>query len=119
MDKGPKMISKELLQDVLDMKNINISYVDADSENNICYGLTWKYSETINIYELTHKCKEWALNQDYVIKTFYDHDGSAFANISSGIISLVEIKQMTHKSDTEPAAVFKACEWILKEQDVN
>ena len=56
------LISKELLSKVL---NRNILKIKIFS-NCVGYFYDEKYDE-INIFELAHKCKEWALNKNYEI----------------------------------------------------
>lgn len=74
----------------------------------------------INIYELAHKCKEWAVLQDYYIEHGYESiqesfgaycilriyfDGDMIFNNFSG----------AEDYQKEPEAIFKACEWILEQ----
>jgi len=61
--------------------------------------------ESENIYELAHKCKEWAFSKKI--------------NICSGIRKNVGVVEYyctastnTVYADTEPEAIFLACEWI-------
>ena len=74
----------------------------------------------INIYELAHKCKEWAYSQGYIISSGLtpvlgvNKDGWAEVFSSS---TPLDGKLHTFKQLSEPEAVFKACEWILKEQN--
>lgn len=68
------IISKELLSEILDKKVVvdDISNIEL-KENTITFiedywdedeGSGFYRNHTINIYELAHKCKEWALNQE-------------------------------------------------------
>ena len=106
------MISKELLSEVL---GINIDENDIYIKNNyIYYAYCRSDNEWINassnIYELAHKCKEWALSKEYVISSHskYKLDGyNCILYCNNGEID----EDFT--SDTEPGAIFKACEWIL------
>ena len=106
------MISKELLNSVL---RTNIQQGDYYIKNNI---LSYSYCrcdnewivQKINIYELAFKCKEWAiLNGGYNIwssgygKECYI-DGRSFK----------EFENIRFFAASEPEAIFKACEWILK-----
>lgn len=66
-------------------------------------------SEFINIYELAHKCKEWAYKRDTALISGMDYiDKSCFCNIweTDGI-------KFTVRGDTEPESIFKACQYIL------
>lgn len=71
--------SKELLSEVLkrdvplNSKGFNIMTV---KENIISYGIEFSFKKEINIYELEHKCKVWALNKGYQFRVYYQADGS-------------------------------------------
>ena len=106
-----EMISKELLSEVLGADNFrDIKKV----ENNITYTSFWNYDsrlayEHINIYELTFLCKEWALEYPHILEVRL-HADICTVNIEKDG-NYVWIVQ----EDTEPEAIFKACEFILKE----
>jgi len=71
---------------------------------------THKYKE-INIHELANKCKEWALEQGYELRTS-----------TKGIIDVYNMNYNCEFIDSlnyrlpEPQTVFKYCEWILKQK---
>lgn len=126
------MISKELLSEVL---NINVTDVEYDEKLRcINYGIDGDkdYRRKLeNVYELAHKCIEWAfknkiqvyalnkwkyketllgpteMKYKVVTKTFEE---SLFDAIGKATIDCFY-------ADTMPEAVFKACEWIMKEKD--
>ena len=127
------MISKELLSEVLHGGRIIIKYLE-NMENCLEY-ISYcsinemngtKYNENlpdnyyvvkadrwqeINIYELAHKCKEWAFNKGGI-------------DITSGkrlgldgwecLVFIGVIPCDCYEAETEPEAIFKACEWILE-----
>ena len=112
------MISKELLSEVLDLKRVDDIYI----EDNILYFC--KLNKGINIYELVHKCKEWAYTKykiiltsklfDYQIKNIFD------CYLETGEKSRENIRNFAHPdfiSNTEPEAIFKACQWILENKN--
>ena len=71
----------------------------------------------INIYELAHKCKEWAFKQGYeLFSRILSNDNQPFGNC---VVYRVEadLEESLHivNDNTEQEAIFKACEWILKE----
>ena len=129
------MISKELLSIVL---NKTIMYYCSNSaelrqivrikvENNIlkynfndgCIKNTFiMYDGSINIYELAHKCKEWALNKGYFILSAVD----GYCTVED-IVDFILRFSITHPSEfkclsyPEPESVFKACQWILEYKD--
>ena len=114
------MISKELLSEVLKEKTDKPNMI---SDDLLAYGVDdedyntelLKYKE-INIYELAHKCKEWALK--HIIDKEIQSTGCA---ITSWIISngkgkaRILIIDKSFIANTEVEVIIKACEWILKE----
>lgn len=76
--------------------------------------------DKINIYELAHKCKEWAANlspnkhalSSYPrwgdIRNYKKTNGSYY--ICQHLVSGVQFE-----AETEPEAIFRACEWILEQ----
>lgn len=75
----------------------------------------------INIYELAHKCKEWAWNQEsYQIQSMFIHLEFKTAKELSEIPKCQAIVCNEHgkfvdffDAKTEPEAIFQACQWIL------
>ena len=61
---------KELLSEVLE---VNICYF-AIRQNEVIYTYD-DCDDTINIYELAHKCKEWALSKGYQFKVYIQTNG--------------------------------------------
>lgn len=58
-------ISKELLSEVL---KVNVTYTEKLIGNTLGFKTNnVDFTHLINIYELAHKCKEWALTKGYVI----------------------------------------------------
>ena len=107
-------ISKELLSEVynFDIKDIILLGTDDVTYevrfNGLKNGL--KYN-IINIYELAHKCKEWALSKECELLSCIRDENTSLCDIYSDVLDC----KFTHYANTEPEAIFKACEWILKE----
>jgi len=115
------MISKELLSKVLGFECS--SYKELGGDDNIIYPLVhygWvkgieqisnakQYPKGINIYELAHKCKEWALGKDFVLYSGSTHRTKKYR---CDIYTKDGDVDEDFVSDTEPKAIFKACEWI-------
>ena len=74
-----------------------------------------RYKECIiNIYELAHKCKEWAYTKDYHLNSkLQDNFWFCYCEnlIHNGYDYVSKYKL------TEPEAIFEACEWILKQKE--
>ena len=103
------MISKELLSEVLGVYVRDGWYFDCEIliyTYDKILGLDENYHAEINIYELVHKCKEWAYtNHEAVINIFQKTSYNPYT---------AKLEGKVFQSDTEPEAVFKACEWVLK-----
>lgn len=77
--------------------------------------------QQINIYELAHKCKEWALTQECSIESTFRHTiGLAWVVYTikyNGYDRFGNKREHTYKqefySDTEPNSIFVACQWVL------
>ena len=103
------MISKELLSAVLKEKRVILDYEISISKNEIHYGhIDIEEDGFINIYELAHKCKEWALNLGYILYSAV-HGYECYID-SRNFIRNTPIRFL---AESEPEAIFKACEWIL------
>ena len=64
-------ISKELLSEVLGFTSGNVFVKEVETRNNdieyLCNVGGWTL---LNIYELAHKCKEWARKKGFFIRTW-------------------------------------------------
>ena len=117
-------ISKKLVESVLGYKNITSIRVVG---NNICTirknddSVLRETHNTINIYELAYKCKEWAVNlrpnkhalSSYPrwgdIRNYKKTNGSYY--ICQHLVSGAQFE-----AETEPESIFKACEWLLNNE---
>ena len=123
------MISKELLRAVVGVniladdvfiKNNNIYYAYCRSDNE------WVNS-VMNNYELSHKCKEWAIRQSnkenkikyceitQIYTIFYKSKNTVSCYVHFYYEDGKDGAGKEFIAETEPEAIFKACEWILKE----
>lgn len=107
--------SKELLSIVLDCE-----VLDSVIKDNTIWPLefsSWrsgeiqlcnckKYRSGINIHELAHMVKEWARTEKQIL----------LASSSNGICEFVRKDIEATYAATEPEAVFKAGEWLLKDR---
>ena len=112
-------LSKELLLELRLFNNIEDTEWKYKIDKNtlkVIYNIT-NYFEgnlfTINIYELTHKYKEWALKYDLDCNSGYDFGNELYNCRVFSQKQGTEIKYSL--GDTEVEAIIKACEWIYKE----
>lgn len=151
------MISKELLGEVLGLYEVYSIYdvnddiaPEFNSNSEIAFEYFGKEEDididedydcssnmqdmVINIYELAHKCKEWA--RDSFSKEITSHSGAdkfnnksfAFINFKANLLNLNEaIKgakeewavsfECRKEAGSEPEAIFNACQWILDNKE--
>ena len=132
--KGQKMnelISKELLSDVLGVEVVRIGEFNGSNlqvqiehlEYADYYEIAFKrkndWFSTINIHELAHKCKEWALKNSIRLTVVMNKKITivyikSFPRDSSKEMSGKDFP-MPIKAETEPEAIFKACEWAREQ----
>ena len=101
------IINTKLIREVLNPKH-PIEDISIYNDNIIIeckYGLVID----INIYELSHKCKEWAeINHGYIL--------CSYKCGSVGNCQIMKLDKFFIAS-TEPEAIFKACQYILDNKD--
>ena len=116
--------SKELLSAVLNVHVVEltgVSFVINGNDTLVHYtkqpGID--IPQSINIYELAHKVKEWALKQGYRIASQLIERGITIDIGMDGFAVVHTCNREVNKEreDTEPEAVFAAGEWILNQQD--
>lgn len=119
------MISKELLSEVLN-QNVTSVYKQQEQYRYTTSNTSgaWVSGSDVpfpNIYELAHKCKEWAFKQGYeLFSRILSNDNQMSGNcLVIRVESDPETVLTITNADTEPEAIFKACEWILKEHPCN
>lgn len=106
------MISKELMSEVMQLGILEVGEVDD------CY-LSFKYyiqegdniQACINVYELAHKCKEWALSKRCYINSIYNEFW--WDRIEKKYFADIPNKNKSFYADTEIEATIQACEWAL------
>ena len=104
--KGEIMISNELLGAVL---NIEFSEAGFAPDGYSDFHHMKKY----NIHELAHKCKKWAYDIDeYLLESALD-----YVNLFNRYACSDSEPDGIFTADTEPEAIFKACQWILDNKD--
>ena len=104
------MISKELLSEVMDVKVFKC-FVN----NGICSYHDEYFYKDINIYELAHKCKEWASINSYALESSVHMQPKRSSVAGCQIHWRYETEDLPYfEADTEPEAIFKACEWIME-----
>ena len=133
-------ISKELLTEVLEYEIKDFIIKDNLLKYDPNYSLDMSnnhkiltYRKSINIYELSHKCKEWAksnlfsyMNIGTISETRACLDLRTKFNFgiwrgySCSIVTLDERHEVLYTTkcfDTEPEAIFQACQWLIDNKD--
>lgn len=99
---GKNIVSKQLINEVLGFDWVEHIRID---ENEIIMGTLDEDMQDINIYELSYRCKDWAVEKGFYLKSWINDDYSGTCEI---------LLFGKYDANTEYEAVFKACEWILK-----
>ncbi|MFA5040056.1 MAG: hypothetical protein WC464_00280 [Bdellovibrionales bacterium] len=108
------MISKELLREVWKWKYATIKDCRVAGKHiEVTFNET-NSKDKINIYELVHKCKEWAMNQQYSLRSEIYRNGCGYVLCEPRTSGL---KDSSFTGSTEPESIFKACQWILDNKD--
>jgi hypothetical protein len=105
-------ISKELLSEVFH-KKCTLVEMESDTSVNVMFGLD---GIVINLYELAHKCKLWGIKKGFRIDSWvnYANEGEyKIHRLEEGMM----LRQHAGIWQTEPEAIFKACEYILDNKD--
>lgn len=102
------MISKELLSEVLGYK---VKDIVLSTENNLCF-FSCNVEHRINIHEIVHKCKEWAVGKGYTLV-----EAPLMLRITRLCTNQNKIWEYTLEEQNndeyfKPEYTFKACEWI-------
>lgn len=108
------MISKELLSEVLDDRSID--FIDRELRNGKKVGYFSnrdKEKKYINIHELAHKCKSWAISKEYGMSVYTNTFGGCVVELDASF----DIRDFHSKS--EPEAIFASCQWILDQRKPN
>ena len=99
-------MTKELLSELL---NVNIDQMDIDKDE-INYSMTWKYSDTISVYKVSHLLKKHILKKfRTVLWTCLDSGEDYNCRINS-------LAKEEFYAKTELEAIYKAYVWLLRTQ---
>lgn len=117
-----QIISKELLGKVLEIGPIMMNPIlePGNRVGYLVYGSQNTLQEVknnhkqINLYELAHKCKEWAIKIDYKIESHIHFINKRIIGVAS--FNTQDNTTKFFQADTEPEAIFKACQWILEQR---
>ncbi len=111
------MISKELLSEICQTNLMSLGKLEVVGSDICLYDCSMQPDIYMcwNIYELAHKCKEWAYSQGYILFSKIRLN-SSLASCYFGTMGKHDYEDDYHndfRAETEPEAIFKACQWIL------
>lgn len=117
-----KIITKELLRRVLpkETESLSDNFSFTINEDYIEFSDDGEMQFEYCIYKFAFRCKEWAFKYRYMIDS---NISPTLKEVNNGIIgtsliyNLNNMESKRFQSDTELGAIFKACEWVLKEQN--
>lgn len=107
-----QILGDEYLDRVVEVIQIEDNYLRTyyDCGSGKPTGLGLEY----NLYELAHLAKQWAYRKGFLLDSRVTLRGSCFL-LSSPVMFENEISK-NFVCDSEPDAVFTACEWIMRNQ---
>jgi len=104
------MISKELLSEVFGWK---IKFVNPRINDNEISFIDYNgNTDSFNVYYVAHKCKEWALEQGFETRVTFDKNYKGI-----WIKKRFGFAEESFMANTEPEAIFKACQWVLDNKE--
>ncbi len=106
-----EIITKELLSEVLGEDIFVVKDVYNDPKKYVYYDCVDGREETINIYELEHKCKCWAIKQGYKVVEETEYIKLKFDLESVEITTTAIYKDNQLK--TLSTKMFNGYQWIL------
>ena len=111
------MISKELLSEICQTNLMSLGKLEVVGSDICLYNCSMQPDIYMcwNIYELAHKCKEWAYSQGYILFSKIRLN-SSLASCYFDTTGKHDYEDGYHndfRAETEPEAIFKACQWIL------
>lgn len=111
-----KLISKELLSEVLRTKIEELKYIkdkDKKYRKEVFVISDFEGAYDLSPIELAHKCKEWAQSKEYIIFSKNKECLVYSADEVYDVIECLNQYEEYFEADTEYEAIFKACQWIL------
>ena len=109
------MISKELLKNILGIK-VDVDYIrnEINYNKHVEYDLSCGDSESINIHEVAHMCKEWAFKKGYLILSYPSKSELVFF---TDTVDTCYNTNFENGKKYDPMCDIKVCEWILENKD--
>lgn len=106
------MINNDLLTQILGIEVLSSKPVRQTSTMRYKFDAIGEHRDnSINIYELAYLCKKWAYTKNYLIDSCFNKpEGEVLVYWMSKLNKRTEFS-----GNTEPEAVFKACEWIFEQ----
>ena len=106
------MISKKLLSKIV---GYEVTRIDSKIDEYNMLHYETKVLCRLNIYELAHKCKEWAFKNNFYLYT-WQRENNSTCSVKHIISTPPFVEEIgLYNMSTEPESIFKACEWILNE----
>ena len=106
-------ISKELIRNVLEKETENLldDFTFNIMDNYILFNDEGECQFEVNIYELAHKCKEWAWKKGLL---YWYENNKLFIKILYSCKVDFSIDISTYEKPFDIIIDFKACNWILE-----
>lgn len=112
------LISKELLSEVLEINNINLILANENEINYTQYASMSRgtIDNYINIYELSHKCKEYLLDEGYYI-VIHPFKVELFEKDTKDFIRDFHYPIQNKSIPYDFKRVIQSCQWVLDNKE--
>lgn len=118
-------VSKRLVEAVLE-KELFLEHLWGIDKNSLLYYTEENGGgEYINVHELSYLCKVWAYENGFTINSSV-YAASSLKNGKRtyrifGVVNMIKDYECSFEkifANSEPEAIFKACQWILDNKDI-
>ncbi len=112
-----EVLGKRVIEIIKDQSNIQIlPVVVIEVFERRGLNLAREEEHCFNIYELAHKCKEWANKKGYILSSTL-HNNQGYCEIKKETPERIKsIAWCPMDFNTEVEAIFSACQYILDNQ---
>lgn len=107
------MISVTLITEVLGLKVYSVKQKNDSTLEYTYDSIGETRTSTINIHELTYKCKEWMSDNGFFSKTTFKNNLSFSCEIGPNVGDIMDKWEKTFTGTFENEAIFKACEYLM------
>lgn len=120
MNVSKKLVEAIIGEDIYGTIFVKDNVVQYTTLGTTEYAFDMLENHEINIYEFAFKCKEWAVNlspNKHALSSYPRWGDIRNYKKTNGFYYICQhlVSGAQFEAETEPEAIFKACEWLLNE----